>query len=601
MAETTELRSLLALNRRALREHGWAVAVAASLLVAAAIPVACFLVLWPLTTAMPTWDQWNLVEAWQAHSQQRPVLPLLLGHYNGHYAWIPRLLFFGVGLLTAWNVKVEVLLSYLAALATLLLVLRMMWETRPRILVLAAPLSACVFSLAQFENFLSGYPLGEMLGQLFATATILLLSRPRTSHRAFAGALACGVAATLSYGTEIVVWPVGLLLLLAAWRERHIKLRLAFWLAASVGGFAMVRSAAASMGASILWAPLVPFWLAMTGTPLSMSPAPRPAVVMAQGVFLLAAFAALTVPRLAASWRPAGPVRMDPLRIDPVLWRWGAYGLLTVGSGFLVAAGRGYAGIQQALASHYVTLAWPLVVAVLVLALDSGLRAAADRPARMRRVAWATALAAGALIAQTAWISVQLLPILRTSAQIIARNNLRLVNGTATDAEIHQTHHPDAAYVRAGLQTLRDLRLAWFRDAATASTIKGRLDLVNGKPWAEPAPVRARLGEAWTFEGWAAQSEGDSPVIVTELEVNRVAVASAPVALHRPDVEQFFGAARYRRTGWRLEFPGAALLPEGGYSVGLTARDGQGNQQAIAAVTIEIAPDEPAAAASPPP
>ena len=85
---------------------------ALSLAVAVAIPLVSFACLFPLVENMPTWDQWHLIGLWSAYYEGRPVLPLLLAPYNGHLNLLPRLIFFGMGVLSHWDVRLDIIASY---------------------------------------------------------------------------------------------------------------------------------------------------------------------------------------------------------------------------------------------------------------------------------------------------------------------------------------------------------------------------------------------------------------------------------------------------------------------------------------------------------
>jgi len=73
------------------------IAGAVSMFIAAVIPFVQFRLLNPLTSEMPTWDQWSEVTVWSAHFEHRPVLPVLLSPYNGHFNLVPRLISTGWG------------------------------------------------------------------------------------------------------------------------------------------------------------------------------------------------------------------------------------------------------------------------------------------------------------------------------------------------------------------------------------------------------------------------------------------------------------------------------------------------------------------------
>jgi len=74
-----------------VKSPGRAIAVV-SLTIAAAIPLLQFALLFPMTLGIPSWDQWSEIEVWAAHYEHRPVLPLLLKPYNGHYNVLPALI-----------------------------------------------------------------------------------------------------------------------------------------------------------------------------------------------------------------------------------------------------------------------------------------------------------------------------------------------------------------------------------------------------------------------------------------------------------------------------------------------------------------------------
>src|SRR6185503_1575358 len=143
------------------------------------VPIASFLCTFPLVGNMPTWDQWALVPMWAAHERGQPVLGRLLEPYNGHLIVLPRLYFFGLGLLTHWNVRAEMVGDYLVATATLVLLLWLLRRDDRRCLVLAFPVACLSFSLLQYENFMTGFAMCELLTQLMVTVACCLLALPR--------------------------------------------------------------------------------------------------------------------------------------------------------------------------------------------------------------------------------------------------------------------------------------------------------------------------------------------------------------------------------------------------------------------------------------
>jgi hypothetical protein len=425
-----------------------------SLLAAALMPIVTFACLWPLVSPMPVWDQWSVVEVWDAHYGGRPVWPLLLKNYNGHWNCLPRMSFYVLGLLTRWDLRAEVFLNYGALLLTQLLLLRMLYEARPRLLILAAPVSAHLYSFVAHENLLSGYPFTGLLAQLCATAAIYALTRwPARSVDILYGT-GWALAALFSNSIAVAVAPAYLLANLALAPRNPWR-----WLGWSL--VTVVAVALAVFGASHAgvtrppWARLVPFALVALGHPFSWRPVP--AVVTAQ---LMGAAAVVSL-ALLVYWR----WRSVPAAF---LVRWAGLGLFSCAAAMLVAFGRGAAGAAHALASHYVSHTSGLALATLVLAGDAveeRLHGVAVGRTRLL-AAGLLALLCGGVMLQTAHASYTWLRVLHAWSGVLASLNPKVADGSATDAEIHQAFHPDASLVRWGVGRLRKHRLAWFKAGA---------------------------------------------------------------------------------------------------------------------------------------
>lgn len=418
-----------------------------SLAVALAIPLLSFVCLFPLVENMPTWDQWHLIELWSAHFEGRPVLPLLLKPYNGHLNLLPRLIFFGMGLVSNWDVRVDIIASYLAACGTLTLLLLLLARRGKDGLLLAAPVSAQVFSFLQYENFLSGYPFGQNLSQLLSTLVVYLLTFPSRGRVAFLGAAAAAAGATFSWGAGLATWYVGLVALLL--RPAGSRRRLGVWLTLTMLVTIGVKAGVGGSFGPIAWKQVLPFFLALLGqawTPLA-SPSVRLTVYLGTASLLL--FAAL------AGWA----VR----RLWPGALPWLLLGLSAFASAGLISLGRSGAGLQQALASHYVTATYPLAVVCIVL-LFSLFQAAAEH-GRYKAVWRGLVLAVVAVpVFQSVAVSAEMLPVLRGWGDIIHRNSRAIARGTATDEAIRTSHHPDPKLVRWGVEVMRANQLSWFHE-----------------------------------------------------------------------------------------------------------------------------------------
>lgn len=448
--ETAQDARDLPAPRRALR-----LGIALALVLACAAPIAGFSLFFPFVDNIPKWDQWSMIEVWEAHYQGQPVLPLLLKPYNGHLNVLPRCIFFGLGLLTHWNVRAEVLLSYVLALgtaATLLLMLRDSGEEL--LLLMAVPAVALVFSLNQFENYLSGYPMGQVLSQLAVTVTVFALTRPRILARHVAAGAVAAAVATFSWGAGLVSWPIGILAL--AIRPESRRRLLLPWCVLTLLCALAVKKGAGAAGQLSLQAFLdfdAPFFLALLGRPMAYRAFPDYAAASGIGFLLVLGFV---------------------LVLERTLWsrhwllglRWGLLGLSSLGAAVLVTLARFRAGPGQALASHYSTAAYPLVLALLVLAGHALLAWRGAARSGLQR-ATAVLLAVALLVLPLAVVytqSKETFLVLWGWEQSSRGHDKKLLAGTITDGEIQSSLHPDVALVRRGIALLRAHRLAVFAD-----------------------------------------------------------------------------------------------------------------------------------------
>jgi hypothetical protein len=424
------------------------------LLLAFAVPVVHFMVVFPFVHEIPMWDQWSLIPLWEAHFAQEPVLPHLLSPYNGHYNVVPRLIFYGVGRATDWNVRTEVVLSYTASTLTLAVLLLMLRDSGRKFLLLAPLVSLQVFSLIQFENFLSGYPFGQHLSQLAATTSLYLLTRPRVNSRHLLAAGVAAMVATLSWGAGLVAWGVGTVAI--GMRVRRLDVIFTWLLGFGLSAL-VVWVGASSLGLEgrIPWASpdLWTFPFALIGKVALPEGFPTVMSATVSGAVLVGVFIVATVGNFLSGQRD-------------LLIRWGLLGLLALGGASLVALGRAFAGLEQALASHYATTAYPFMVATLVLAVSCLLgRYSSFRPCFTRWfILAATALLLYAVVSPVR-ASLRTYLVIRSWEGVRTEMLYRLVGREISDAEIRRYFHPKPPLVRRGLVLLERHGLSGFRTA----------------------------------------------------------------------------------------------------------------------------------------
>ncbi|HXT22379.1 MAG TPA: hypothetical protein VN923_16620, partial [Thermoanaerobaculia bacterium] len=521
------------------------------------------------------WDQWSMGPVWTAHYAGQPVLPLLLAPYNGHRNVLPRMFFYGLGRLTHWDLRAEVVANYLAGATSLALLLAMARRRHGLARWLAVPLAAQVFSLLQYENFISGYPFGQDLSQLLATLVVFLLTLPTVGTVAFAGAALAAVGATFSWGAGLATLPVGLVAMLLRGERRPA--RLGVWLALTAGAVAVVKASASGQFRPVPWSQLPQFYLALVGKAWSPLPMPPVTFCMALGAAALAAFAGLAV----WAYRRVGTASLP----------WLVLGLQSLAAAGLIALGRAGEGFPQALASHYVTATYPLIVSCAALALlvvFSWAPADAASSRRSAAIAAAIVVVAGITL-QPAIASAKMLPILRGWNSIVSRNALAIARGTATDEEIRVSHHPDPKLVREVTEVLRAHRLAWFRDALDGDSPAGNVDRLAGQPGGSPS-FQLAADQPWTIEGWAVGGRDEGgPVRAVELFVDGRRCAQATLDLARQDVADYFHSQDFLDSGWMMTVPAGSCAGPGTHHVWLAAAEFDGGLFPLFERDVEIA------------
>ncbi len=335
-----------------------------------------------IATDVPFYDEWRFIpfiEKWRAGAL---TWADVVAQHDGHRIVTTRLAILASARLTHWNILYEVWggFAFLVGTGAILAWLHGRatrssgagWSVAS-----AFALATIVFGLRQWENLYAPWGLCIFSLGFFALLTFVLVQRRR-----WGAAMATATLASLSFTNGILVWPIVLLQLLVeeyrvapsgAEAARRAARPAAAWVAVGAAvlaayfsrydrGLAHPSGSAgviglrflAAIGTSISpdrgvvsgGAPLSP----LTGAPLSI----------ALGVFTLAALALALRPR---------PRRELPADYGLHL----AMALFSLGSVAMLALGRSYLGLLQALSSRYTTSVTLLLAAVLL---------ASARPAR---------------------------------------------------------------------------------------------------------------------------------------------------------------------------------------------------------------------------
>lgn len=434
------------------RSRSWRTAVITSLAVSAAIPLVAFALLFPLTVNMPTWDQWDMVPAWQAHFAGRSPWPLILLPQHGHLWLIPRAIFFLLGLLTHWNVRVEVVVAYLFAAATLAVFIRMLREWDPRLLVLAAPFAAVVFSFDEYEDLLTGAGLGQHLSNLSAILAIFWLTRRDPSRNRLGLAFVCAVISTLSWGAGAAVWPVGFAAILTLPPPK--MRRAVVWAACAALPLFLVHYAAMTDVKPTIWSNVLPDFLILSGDPYSVSVPPAESTAFTLGIAVGTAFLALSVFGYLRA-----PASRELLRV------WSVVALMGFTAAGSIAFARSDFDVVVLVRSHYATAVFFAGLGVMGLAVG-GLLEAIDRKSGALRFAAALGVGLVCLLAvgESVVASARWYPVLKSWSVTVKSNSAKIMAGTATDEEIAASHYQTPEKVRERVEVLRRYHLAAFAE-----------------------------------------------------------------------------------------------------------------------------------------
>jgi hypothetical protein len=167
---------------------------------------------------VPYWDQWDEVPRLIEKMNSGTLgLPDFFAQHNEHRIFFPRLIMFGLALLTRWNIKVELVASWILAcisaynLWRLCRVTGFFGSTADFWLLFAA--NVLLFTPLQSENWLWGFQIGFFLPVTAFTSLLWIVASSRTSV-AFLSAVAFSIVTNFSVASGFVSWILAFLSLI---------------------------------------------------------------------------------------------------------------------------------------------------------------------------------------------------------------------------------------------------------------------------------------------------------------------------------------------------------------------------------------------------
>ena len=561
-------------DRAVAQERGHARSRAALLLLALA--PACYIgvAISVYGVDLPNWDEWNLAVLFDKFARGTLTLGDLFAQQGEYRQFFPNLIFLATARLTKWDIRYEMLVSFLLACLVAYNIYRLGELTlrcgRTNRLCLFAAACLFIFSPAQYENWLQGQQL------IYFIPAVCLTTGLRVTYtnklRPWAKLLLCAAlstVATFSTANGLLCWlllPCVLARYATFARPLHRRAWLLFWLA----GFALCVGLyfhgyqKPPQHPSLLHplahplAALV-YLLSLLGGPFGMGHL-RTSVFA--GVLVLA-FSAL------ALWRCKRVAHGDAEEAGRMLG-WvllGAYTLLTAG---LITAGRAGFGIGQSLSPRYntYTLFLPLALVSLSQFTSAGARVRCAPPS----------LLLCALLLLHA--PVYLLGLRRMSTmhatQTRAKACVLLVNVVADDCQAQV--YPDPAQLRRLAGTLD--RLGYMRPPLLTSNrlrdIAAR-DARAAEAYGTFAQLAPSGADEYTATGLAVLPERGHPADAVLLaregaEHDPVVFAIAEMEGQSDLVSALLRRGTYGDARWRRTFD-ARNLPVGTHTITAWAFD----------------------------
>ena len=312
---------------------------------------------------LPFWDEWEWADVIVRLHAGSLTFAQLWAQHNEHRMLVPELLVVGIDRLRGWDTVEETLLSVTLLVATA-------WIASVTVRRTIAPerrigalliVAALLMTLRQQENLIWGFQFAWFMVTLAMFAIVELLGRPSRTQIQFAAAVLVGFAASYCMSSGLLAWPIGLVALLLAtpsWAPR-VRAQAIGWCAAAGAAIAIYfigyqKPAGHPPLAFGLENPLAFLQYVVVYVGSSFAKDGELGVAGVVGCIGALAFVLTALRRLR--YPESAP--------------WIALGLFGLAGALITAVGRAGFGIDQALASRYVTLSTTLWVGLVGLVMQ---------------------------------------------------------------------------------------------------------------------------------------------------------------------------------------------------------------------------------------
>lgn len=512
---------------------------------------------------VPVGDEWALVPLFEKWRGGQLTFADLYQQHNEHRILLPKLIYLAFAELTGWNLRAEMFFSVLLCVGTSAGIYALLRRTvgggQGGLLLLCGAANLLMFSPAQAQNWLWGFQLQMFIPNLCLVATLVVLASDAAWRWKFGASVLLIMAATFSFGSGLLLWPVVALFL---WMRGEGRSRIVAWLVAAAAvaalyfpGYYRVPAAQPLTG----WLDYPAYFLVFLGGALTRGDEGQ----LLFGAIALGLVALLLYAAMALHFVRAGAV---PLR-DAAPWL--ALGVYVIGSAALAAYSRVNWGPKQAMDTRYVTSSSYLYLALIALAAIAARQFEQRGGEAMRhgRTVLITAIVSLALVAYPAGLeematlqreqlaglaALQLSKVIDTTDSM--RRDLRMIPGFAPDplrsaATLERLEL--LRYKRRKSGVLNDDRAA----AAQGASGFGAVDELQPRP---PG--------SFEISGWAVlpRRARTAPLVVLAYRSGDrwTAFAHSDVWEFREDVVARLRERSYQQSGWRKSFDASSLPAE---------------------------------------
>jgi hypothetical protein len=522
---------------------------------------------------VPFQDQWAIARLLPKWVERTLSFGDLIAQHNESRKFFPRLIFLPLAQLTHWDVRYEMLISFLLACLVAVNLYRLNRLTVESIplqgLLLAAIANLIIFSPVQWDNWLWGIQVVVFIPIACITTAISVCYSQLSLNTKFSICLGLAIVSTFSYANGILYWAIVFPVLLGSWRDwlAHKRLALAWWLSFAIACFAYFynyqKPAQTPSFAYALSHPLEAgnYLLAFLGTPLGFGTA-LPTVQLASVV----GFAILLlVGVISLYFYKHRSILVYPNRGWLML---GAYSLL---SASITTLGRVGFGIEQATSSRYTTFSLYLLIALIHLipiTINHARQQGYLHHWRRRKLAIAVLITVLFLLhTQTAAFGIQMMGYTRTS-RLQGKACLLMIDNFLDEDCLRDKISPRVTVVRDRIHPIN--KYGFLQPPLVTSKIaediagmgqtlrSARTDTGEDRDSYGYFDSLSKVSGSYIATGWAIlpqkQSSADA-VILTYKDADNKSIMFAVVdnQFPRDDIAKAYGKSDYLNSGWQTQ------------------------------------------------